>query len=120
MDAQFKRGMIESGVLALLLRGESYGYQLIREMSALMEISESTLYPVLRRLETAGCLTVSSREHNGRLRKYYAITDQGKRRIEDFLREWREAHKVYQYILSVYGGAENATTEHSIEKREET
>lgn len=99
MDAQLKRGILEAGVLALLMKGESYGYQLIREMSVLMEISESTLYPVLRRLEGAGCLTVRSKEHNGRLRKYYAITDAGREKVSAFLREWREINRMYQFIL---------------------
>ena len=99
MDAQLKRGILEAGVLALLMKGESYGYQLIREVSSLMEISESTLYPVLRRLEGAGCLTVRSKEHNGRLRKYYAITAAGQDRVQSFLREWQEADRMYQFIL---------------------
>lgn len=99
MDGQMKRGLLEACVLTLLSRGESYGYQLIRDLGQVMAISESTLYPVLRRLEAAGCLTVCSREHNGRLRKYYNITPVGAARIDAFLTEWEEVDRVYTFIL---------------------
>lgn len=98
MDAQMKRGLIEACILKLLQRGDSYGYQLVREAEEVLSISESTLYPVLRRLETAGALTVYSMEHNGRLRKYYAITDVGNQKITDFLAEWEDVMKVYDFI----------------------
>lgn len=98
MDAQMKRGLIEACILKLLLQGDSYGYQLVREAEEVLAISESTLYPVLRRLESAGALTVYSMEHNGRLRKYYAITEDGKKKIDDFLREWEDVMKVYDFI----------------------
>lgn len=98
MDAQLKRGLIEVCVLAMLRRGDSYGYQLIKDVSGLIAVSESTLYPVLRRLETAECLTVYSVEHNSRLRKYYAITEKGVRRIADFLDEWAELEQLLHFI----------------------
>lgn len=101
MDAQLKRGLLEASVLALLTQGDSYGYLLIKDISALMEISESTLYPVLRRLEAAGCLTVYSREHHGRLRKYYAITPAGRQKMQDFLQEWQAVNRVYEFIEGV-------------------
>lgn len=108
MDAQLKRGMVEVCILSVLGRGDSYGYRLIKDMAPLMELSESTLYPVLRRLEAAGSLTVYSVEHNGRLRKYYAITDEGRRRIADFLGEWAEVKKVYDFIAE--GGGVHVQT----------
>ena len=98
MDAQMKRGLIEACILKLLLREDSYGYQLVREAEEVLSISESTLYPVLRRLETAGALRVYSMEHNGRLRKYYAITDIGRQKIDGFLTEWQDVMKVYDFI----------------------
>ena len=98
MDAQMKRGLIEACILKLLTQGDSYGYQLVREAEEVLSISESTLYPVLRRLETAGALTVYTMEHNGRLRKYYAITDGGRQKIADFLTEWEDVMKVYEFI----------------------
>jgi PadR family transcriptional regulator, regulatory protein PadR len=98
LDAQLKRGMIEACILSLLDRGDSYGYQLIKDLSDVMELSESTLYPVLRRLESAQALTTYTNEHSGRLRKYYAITGTGRRMIDDFLTEWADVTKVYDYI----------------------
>ena len=71
MDIQLKRGLLEICVLCALLHEDSYGYKIIKDVSEYVEISESTLYPILRRLEAAGALTVYSAEHNGRLRKYY-------------------------------------------------
>lgn len=101
MDAQMKRGMVEVSILTLLSRGDSYGYQLIKDIAPIMELSESTLYPVLRRLEAAESLTVYSVEHNGRLRKYYAITDGGRKKIAEFLDEWADVNKVYDFIVEV-------------------
>ena len=101
MDAQLKRGMIEVCILSILTRGDSYGYQLIKDIEPIMALSESTLYPVLRRLEAANCLSVYSVEHNSRLRKYYAITDTGRQRITDFLTEWEQVNRVYDFIVEV-------------------
>ena len=98
MDIQLKRGLVEICVLSAMLRGPTYGYQLIKDISPYMEISESTLYPILKRLEASGCVIVRSAEHNGRLRKYYDITPQGRSRIFDFLNDWRDIMKVYYYI----------------------
>lgn len=98
MDTQLKRGLIEVCVLAALLDGESYGWALIKEISNHVEISESTLYPILKRLEAADLLTVSSKEHNGRLRKYYKITAKGISRVNDFIDEQREMQKIFAYI----------------------
>lgn len=98
MDIQLKRGLIEICVLKVLTSGDSYGYQLIKDISLHIEISESTLYPILKRLESAEMLSVYSSEHAGRLRKYYKITDSGKDRIIEFIKEWQEVMKVYQFI----------------------
>ena len=105
MDSQMKKGMMEACILSVLSRGDSYGYQLIKDMEPIMRLSESTLYPVLRRLEAAGCLTVYSVEHNSRLRKYYAITDEGRKRIAAFMDEWAEVRRVYDFIAEVNDGA---------------
>ena len=107
MDAQLKRGMIEVCILSILTRGDSYGYQLIKDIEPVLSISESTLYPVLRRLEAAGQLTVYSREHNGRLRKYYAITENGKAQIQSFLKEWEDVNRVYTFIMTATTKEEN-------------
>lgn len=102
MDIQLKRGLIEVCVLKVLDRDDSYGYQLIKDISPHIEISESTLYPILKRLQIANLLTVYSVEHDGRLRKYYQITPDGKKRIEDFIAEWQEVMKVYKFIQEDY------------------
>ena len=104
MDSQMKKGLVEVCILTLLSRGDSYGYQLIKDIGPIMDLSESTLYPVLRRLEGAGSLKVYSVEHNGRLRKYYAITEEGKKRIQEFLLEWADVKKVYDFIAEVNRG----------------
>ena len=98
MDIQLKRGLLDVCVLAAIENEESYGYQIIKDIKPYMEISESTLYPILRRLETANLLTVRSVPHNGRLRKYYRITLAGKQRIEDFKAEWKEILSIYQFV----------------------
>lgn len=98
MDAQLKRGLLECCVLAALQREDSYGYKLIKDISPYIELSESTLYPILKRLESAACLEVYSVEHNSRLRKYYRITAAGRRRMQDFLEEWNSVMIAYGYI----------------------
>ena len=98
MDAQLKRGLLDVCVLAAIRDGETYGYQIIKDIRHYVDVSESTLYPILRRLEEGRLLTVRSVEHNGRLRKYYRITDAGKARIEDFKRDWQEMESIYRFI----------------------
>lgn len=98
MDIQLKRGLLEMGVLAAVKKNDSYGYQIIKDLKPYMTISESTLYPILRRLETADCLTVYTVEHNGRLRKYYRITPAGLQRLEEFKEEWKEIMAIYNFI----------------------
>jgi len=98
MDAQLKRGFIEICALSALNRRDSYGYQIIEEMKDCMEISESTLYPVLRRLEGDGMLESYSVEYGGRLRKYYRITPVGKARLDEFEKDWAEMLRIYSFI----------------------
>ena len=98
MDIQLKRGMLDVCVLAVLNKGDSYGYQIIKDVSSFIDISESTLYPILKRLEASKMLMVYTKEHNGRLRKYYQITTEGKQRISEFLNEWKEMTRIYDFI----------------------
>lgn len=98
MDIQLRRGVLEACVLTVLRRGDSYGYQLVKDVSEMIEISESTLYPILKRLESGGLLTVYSVEHNGRLRRYYRITEAGSQRIKAFIDEWKELMRIYSVI----------------------
>ncbi|MBQ8000229.1 MAG: PadR family transcriptional regulator [Ruminococcus sp.] len=98
MDIQLKRGLLDVCVLASIKNADSYGYQMIKDMKPYVEVSESTLYPILRRLEASNLLTVRTAEHNGRLRKYYSITQAGRQRIEDFKSEWNEMVSIYNFV----------------------
>lgn len=98
MDAQMKRGFLEVCVLASINRQDSYGYQIVKDAPAILNLTESTLYPLLKRLEAAGLLTTYSVEHSGRLRKYYRITEAGVRHIDEFLRERDDVVSIYDYV----------------------
>lgn len=98
MDIQLKKGLLEFCVLSALQKSDSYGYQIIKDISSCIEISESTLYPILKRLESNKYVETYSVEHNSRLRKYYKITNTGKERIKEFLDEWQQVMKIYYFI----------------------
>lgn len=100
MDIQLKRGLLDVCVLAAIKDSDSYGYKIIKDMKPYVDMSESTLYTILKRLENAKMLTVSSAEHNGRLRKYYHITEAGLKRIEDFKSDWREILSIYRFVTN--------------------
>ena len=102
LNPQIKKGLLDTIVLSALLRGDSYGYKIIKDLSPCIRLSESTLYPVLRRLDAGGALTVYSLEHNGRLRKMYRITDLGRSQIAGFLTDWKEIEAIYRYIKEGY------------------
>ena len=103
MDGQMKRGLLDVCVLAAIKDEDSYGYKIIKDLKPYAELSESTLYTILKRLETAGMLTVRSAEHDGRLRKYYRITAEGLKRIEAFLEDWKEMMMIYQFVTKEDG-----------------
>jgi PadR family transcriptional regulator PadR len=98
MDAQLKRGLLDVCVLTAIKSEDSYGYQILKDMRPYIEMSESTLYTILKRLELAGMLTVHTSEHDGRLRKYYHITRAGLGRIADFKEEWRDVMSIYRFV----------------------
>ena len=98
MDVQLKRGVLDVCVLAAIKNEDSYGYKIIKDMKPYIELSESTLYTILKRLESADMLTVRTAEHGGRLRKYYHITENGVKRIEEFKKEWAEMVSIYQFV----------------------
>lgn len=99
MDIQLKRGLLDVCVLAAIKSEPSYGYKIIKDMKPYIELSESTLYTILKRLELAEMLTVHTAEHGGRLRKYYYITEAGTRRIAEFKEEWKELLAIYQFVI---------------------
>ncbi|MFG6326079.1 MAG: PadR family transcriptional regulator [Lachnospiraceae bacterium] len=98
MDIQLKRGLLDVCVLAAIKNEASYGYKIIKDMKPYIEMSESTLYTILKRLEVSGMLTVKTAEHGGRLRKYYHITHMGLQRIEAFKDEWKEIMSIYEFV----------------------
>ena len=98
MDIQLKRGLLDVCVLAAIKNEDSYGFKIIKDMKPYLKLSESTLYTILKRLETANMLTVRTAEHGGRLRKYYHITEDGLKRIEEFKVEWNEILAIYQFV----------------------
>jgi len=104
MDIQLKRGLLDVCVLAAIKNEDSYGYKIIKDMKPYIELSESTLYTILKRLETANLLTVRTAEHGGRLRKYYRITREGLKRIEDFKDEWKEILSIYRFVTKEDNG----------------
>ena len=106
MDGQLKRGLLDVCVLAAIKNEDSYGYRIIKDMKPYIELSESTLYTILKRLETANMLTVYTVEHGGRLRKYYHITEEGLKRIEEFKVEWKEILSIYQFVIKEEDGDE--------------
>lgn len=111
MDIQLKRGLLDVCVLAAIKNEESYGYQIIKDVKPYIELTESTLYTILKRLELAGMLTVRSSEHGGRLRKYYRITEAGLSRIEEFQSEWREVMSIYQFVTKGDGNEQTGIFE---------
>ena len=106
MDIQLKRGLLDVCVLAAIQNEASYGYKIIKDMKPYIALSESTLYTILKRLETANMLTVRTAEHGGRLRKYYRITDAGRKRIADFKKEWKEILSIYRFVTKEDEGNE--------------
>jgi PadR family transcriptional regulator PadR len=104
MDVQLKRGLLDVCVLASIKTEDSYGYKIIKDLKPFIELSESTLYTILKRLETAELLTVRTAEHGGRLRKYYRITEAGIKRIEEFKAEWEEIMRIYTFVAKEDNG----------------
>ena len=108
MDVQLKRGLLDVCVLAAIKNEDSYGYKIIKDLKPCIELSESTLYTILKRLESASMLTVRTSEHGGRLRKYYRITEAGRARLEEFKAEWRELLSIYQFVTREEGENDQA------------
>ena len=100
MDTQLKKGLLDVWGLSVLRREASYGYKIVNDIAPMIEISESTLYPILKRLEAAGMVTTCTREHNGRLRRYYAITRKGEERIDEFLQDMQDFARICEIIRS--------------------
>ena len=98
MDAQLRRGVLDVCVLSAIRKEDSYGYKIIKDLSPIIELSESTLYTILKRLIEAKMVETRITEYEGRIRKYYHITDAGLKRIQDFKNEWKELMDIYAFI----------------------
>ena len=98
MDAQLKKGVLDVCVLTAIKNEDSYGYKIIKDVKPVLELSESTLYTILKRLEESKMLEVRTVIHEGRVIKYYHITQTGLQRIEDFKNEWKELMDIYSFI----------------------
>lgn len=105
MVFQLGSALLDACVLAVLDRGDTYGYVLTQNVKEIVDISESTLYPVLRRLQKDNCLTTYDIAYQGRNRRYYAITPQGKARLNYYLGEWKDYKEKLDKIL--YGGKQD-------------
>ena len=116
LGPQMKRGLLDICVLTAVVNADSYGYKIIKDISGCIQISESTLYPILKRLESSGDLTSYSVEHNGRLRKFYKITDSGRQKILEFLNSWEEISKIYDYIKGETSNEQTGISQSAIEK----
>ena len=99
MDAQLRRGVLDVLVLKAISKEDSYGYKIIKDLSPIINLSDSTLYTILKRLILDNMVEVNSIEYEGRLRKYYHITEKGISEIERFKNEWEELMKIYSFIL---------------------
>ena len=100
MDIQIKKGLLDACVLRALTKEESYGYKIIQDLAPFVEISESTLYPVLKRLESAGYVTTWTTEQNGRLRRYYMITQAGNDNLSEFKKNSHTIMRIVDYITN--------------------
>ena len=98
MDSQLKKGLLEGSVLAAIRDEESYGYKIIGQLSPYIEISESTLYPILKRLESSKCVVTKNKLYSGRLRKYYRITDRGKSKLREFCQDMDQIMEIYRFL----------------------
>jgi PadR family transcriptional regulator, regulatory protein PadR len=91
MNIQFKKGVIEICVLSVLRHKECYGYELVNEISKKIDISEGTIYPLLRRLKNEGLVTTYLQEsEEGPPRKYYRLTDAGRAKEQEQRDEWMQ------------------------------
>lgn len=84
--------LLDAIVLAVVSKEEegTYGYKITQDVRRAIEVSESTLYPVLRRLQKDACLIVYDRECGGRNRRYYQITETGSQKLAQYRREWED------------------------------
>ena len=94
-----KKGILDVCVLHAISKGESYGYKIISDLTDVIEISESTLYPILKRLEVGGFVVTRTAEFSGRLRRYYKITPLGLRKLKSGRDDLLEINSIYKKLF---------------------
>lgn len=94
-----KKGILDVCVLHAISKGESYGYKIISDLTGIIEISESTLYPILKRLEVGGYVITRTAEFNGRLRRYYRITALGLEKLKSGRDDLLEINSIYKKLF---------------------
>lgn len=104
MSFPISAGLLDALVLAVVSKEETYGYKITAEIRAAMEMSESTLYPVLRRLQKDACLETYDKEFMGRNRRYYKTTEKGVTQLHDYHLEWQQYKEKIDKVL---GGSDN-------------
>ena len=100
MGFKIESALLEACVLSVLSKGDTYGYVLTQSMKQVLDISESTLYPVLRRLQKNEYLRTYDQPYQGRNRRYYSVTDKGKEQCEIYKKEWKEYKEQIDSLLS--------------------
>lgn len=105
MAFQLGSTLLDACVLAVISQGDAYGYSLTQSVRQVLDISESTLYPVLRRLQKEECLSTYDQPYQGRNRRYYTITSKGREKLKEYQSEWESYKK--QIDLLLLGGESN-------------
>ena len=98
MDIQLKKGLLDLMVLASIKYEDSYGYKIIQDISSIIDISESTLYPILKRLEKQKLVNTYKSTYNSRIRKYYQINALGLDKLNESINDFDEIKKIYAFI----------------------
>ena len=109
-DSQLLRGILEGCILAIIARGETYGYEILAELekNGFDNLLEGTLYPLLSRLEKKGLISCrKAKSPYGPIRKYYSITAEGMQYFADFKRSYEKITKSAQLILNNEGGQQD-------------
>jgi len=107
VNVQFKKGILEICVLVLLEKKDCYGYELVQKISNKIEISEGSMYPLLRRLTKEGYFTTYFQESSGGpARKYYRLTEQGREYLHEQMREWKEFSDAVNELIEEGIGSE--------------
>lgn len=105
MALKIESALLEACVLSVVKKGDTYGYVLTQSIKKVLDISESTLYPVLRRLQKDEYLRTYDEPYAGRNRRYYAITEKGMQRCEEYVKEWNDYKQKIDELLS--GGVDD-------------